>query len=76
MWLKIMDEGDKVKGQAYLGSAIAISGICASFAGGRILDAYGPGTMMQCVIALSIAGNAIVIPVIRAMRKKEDRFEQ
>jgi PPP family 3-phenylpropionic acid transporter len=73
---QIMGEGDKVKGQAYLGSAIAISGICTNFAGGRILDVYGPGTMMQCVIALSIAGNAIVIPVIRAMRKKEDRYEQ
>jgi PPP family 3-phenylpropionic acid transporter len=69
---QIMGEGDRVKGQAYLGSAIAISGICANFAGGRILDAYGPGTMLQCVIALSLLGNVIVILAARAMRKKED----
>ncbi len=70
---RIMDEADRVKGQAYLGSAIALSGICANFAGGRILDAYGPGAMLRCVVALSAIGNAIVIPVVRSMHGREDR---
>ncbi len=69
---QIMGEGDKVKGQAYLGSAMAIGSIAASFAGGRILDAYGPQAMLQCAIALSAAGNIVVVLAARAIRKKED----
>ncbi len=69
---QIMEERDKVKGQAYLASATAISGICANFAGGRILDAYGADKMMQCVIALSIAGTVLVIMAVRAMGRKRD----
>ena len=71
---QMMGEGDKVKGQAYLGSTMAIGSIAASFAGGRILDAYGPEAMMQCVIALSTIGNVIVILAVRAMNKKADHY--
>jgi len=69
---QMMGDGDKVKGQAYLGSAMAIGGIAANFAGGRILDAYGPQAMLECAIALSAVGNAVVILAARAMKKKED----
>ena len=68
---QMMGEGDKVKGQAYLGSAMAIGGIAANFAGGRILDAYGPQAMLECAIAMSAVGNAVVILAARAIQKKE-----
>jgi PPP family 3-phenylpropionic acid transporter len=69
---QMMVEGDKVKGQAYLGSAMAIGGIAANFAGGRVLDDYGPQAMLECAIALSAVGNAVVILAARAIQKKED----
>jgi PPP family 3-phenylpropionic acid transporter len=69
---QMMGEGDKVKGQAYLGSTMAIGSIAASFAGGRILDAYGPEAMLRCVIALSAIGNVIVILAVRAIQRKAD----
>ena len=69
---QMMGEGDKVKGQAYLGSAMAIGSIAANFAGGRILDAYGPEAMLECAIALSTVGNAVVIFAARVIRKRED----
>lgn len=68
---QVMGEEDKVKGQAYLGSAMAIGGIAANFAGGRILDAYGASAMLQWAIALSLIGNAIVIMAVRATRGAE-----
>lgn len=67
---QMMGEGDKVKGQAYLGSAMAIGSIGASFAGGRILDAYGPQAMLQGAITLSVVGNVVVVLAARAIRKR------
>ncbi|NLV59330.1 MAG: MFS transporter [Clostridiales bacterium] len=56
-----MAEGDKVKGQAYLGSTMALGGIAASLAGGPLLDAFGPQVLLQCAIVLSALGTVIVM---------------
>ena len=39
---------------------MAIGGIAANFAGGRMLDAYGAEAMLECAIALSILGAGVV----------------
>ena len=71
---KLMGEGDKVKGQAYLGSTMVAGSVAANFAGGRILDVWGPNAMLLCAVTLSAAGSVILIQAVSTMRKSESRL--
>ena len=57
----VMEKLDQVKGQAYLNCAITLSGTFSGLICGRILDAAGPGKMLACGVAVSIAGTVLAV---------------
>ncbi len=56
----VMDERDKIKGQAYLGSAGTVSTILSSFIGAGLIDISGVTMMVLVVTIISLIGTVIV----------------
>ena len=65
---KIMKGGDKVKGQAYINSAITLGGVFSNIVCGPVLDRHGVPAMLLVGIAVCFAG--VVISAI-SMAGKE-----
>lgn len=55
----VMEEFDKVKGQAFINVAVTLGGVFSNLICGRILDVHGPHTMLILALAVSGAGLAI-----------------
>ncbi len=59
---KIMDQSNRVKGQAILGAAtLGIGGTLGNFIGGKILDAFPVSVMLAVGLILSIIGFVITL---------------
>lgn len=71
----MMKEKDKVKGQAYINSAITLGGVFSNLASGKLLDSFGVKTMLGVGLAVCFAGVAIVIIAVYPMMKnyKKDK---
>jgi len=66
----VMAENDKVKGQAFINSAITLGGVFSNLICGRLLDAFGVKTMILTGVAVCLVGVAIVVIAIYPMMKK------
>ena len=66
----VMAENDKVKGQAFINSAITLGGVFSNLICGRLLDAFGVKTMILTGVAVCLVGVVIVVIAIYPMMKK------
>ena len=57
---KLLKKADAVKGQAFVTSAVALGGVFASLASGRILDIYGAKTMLLIGTVVAAIGSVII----------------
>lgn len=57
----IMEEKDRVKGQAYMAVSGTIGSIIGNLLGGRIIEAYSLNTMLFISLIISIIGTVVVI---------------
>lgn len=57
---KLLNKADAVKGQAFVTSAVALGGVFASLASGRILDIYGAKTMLLIGTVVAAVGSVII----------------
>jgi len=57
----IMEEMDQVKGQAYINCAVTLGGVCSNLFAGKILDIYGPKTMLLIGVMISAVGVVIAM---------------
>lgn len=71
---EVMEEGDRVKGQAFLTVSITLGGILGNFLGGKLIDAAGVMAMLTAGAACAAAGMlfAWAGTVSRNERKKDD----
>ncbi len=67
----VMKENDKVKGQAYINSAITLGGVFSNLVSGRLLDGFGVHTMLSVGLAVCFAGVIIVIIAVYPMMSKK-----
>ena len=67
----VMKENDKVKGQAYINSAITLGGVFSNLVSGRLLDGFGVHTMLSVGLAVCLAGVIIVIIAVYPMMSKK-----
>lgn len=67
---KLLRKADAVKGQAFVTSAIALGGVLASLASGRILDLYGSKTMLLVGAVVSAIGAAIIFFSVENTEKR------
>ncbi|MBR6307578.1 MAG: MFS transporter [Lachnospiraceae bacterium] len=58
---KLMKGGDKVKGQAYINSAITLGGVFSNIVCGPVLDKHGVPAMLMVGIAVCLVGVAISV---------------
>ena len=65
----MMKEKDKVKGQAYINSAITLGGVFSNLASGKLLDSFGVKTMLGVGLAVCFVGVVIVIIAVYPMMK-------
>ena len=72
----MMKEKDKVKGQAYINSAITLGGVFSNLASGKLLDSFGVKTMLGVGLAVCFAGVAIVIIAVYPMMKNYKKVEK
>ena len=49
----VMKESDKVKGQAYINSAITLGGVFSNLVSGKLLDSFGVHTMLWAWLFVS-----------------------
>jgi len=66
----VMMEKDKVKGQAFINSAITLGGVFSNLICGKLLDAFGVKTMILTGVAVCFVGVIIVVIAIYPMMKK------
>lgn len=66
---RVMKERDKVKGQAYVNSAITLGGVFSNLICGKILDVSGVKAMLTTGVAVCTAG-MIIIAVAVLFKKK------
>ncbi len=64
-----MEARDKVKGQAYVNSAITIGGVFSNLVCGRVLDQFGVGSMLTIGMAVALAG-AVIVTIAMWGKKK------
>ncbi len=69
---EIMSEQDKVKGQAFITSAITLSGVFSGVICGRVLDLFGVHTMLLIGAVVTAAG--ILIAIKAVLSKKNVKF--
>ena len=69
---EIMEKGEAVRGQAVYTIAITIGGVFANIAGGIILDASGPKTMLLVSVILTAIGAAGLFLLIDKIDKKSE----
>ena len=65
---KIMKGGDKVKGQAYINSAITLGGVFSNIVCGPMLDKHGVPATLMTGIAVCLVG--VIIAVISMVGKE------
>ena len=65
----VMKESDKVKGQAYINSAITLGGVFSNLVSGKLLDSFGVHTMLAVGMAVCFIGVIIVIIAVYPMMK-------
>lgn len=65
---EVMEELDKVKGQAYINVAITLGGVFSNLICGRILDVSGVFVMLLTALFVSIAGLVIVVFAVKEGR--------
>ena len=65
----VMKESDKVKGQAYINSAITLGGVVSNLVSGKLLDSFGVHTMLAVGMAVCFIGVIIVIIAVYPMMK-------
>ncbi|MBO4701657.1 MAG: MFS transporter [Lachnospiraceae bacterium] len=66
----VMMENDKVKGQAFINSAITLGGVFSNLICGKLLDVFGVKTMILTGVAVCLVGVVIVVIAIYPMMKK------
>lgn len=66
----MMKEKDKVKGQAYINSAITLGGVFSNLASGKLLDSFGVKTMLGVGLAVCLVGVVIVLIAVYPMMRK------
>ena len=67
----VMKENDKVKGQAFINSALTLGGVFSNLVCGRILDAFGVKVMLLIGMAVCFIGVLIVIIAVYPMMNKK-----
>lgn len=65
-----ISEADLVKGQAVAISMYTLGGACGSFAGGRMLDAYGVVAMLWLALGAAFAGTVIIMFTLKNKKVK------
>lgn len=66
----IMDDYDKVKGQALVNCAITLAGVFSNLICGRMLDSYGPKEMLLLGVIVTAVGVGITIISTSAQMKE------
>lgn len=69
----IMDENDRVSGQAYAMSAATFSSIIGNLMGGKLIDTFGVLTTLIVTFIISSIGTIIMIKNIDKMRSKDEK---
>ena len=67
----VMKENDKVKGQAFINSALTLGGVFSNLVCGKILDAFGVKVMLLIGMAVCFIGVLIVIVAVYPMMSKK-----
>ena len=67
----VMKENDKVKGQAFINSALTLGGVFSNLVCGKILDAFGVKVMLLIGMAVCFVGVLIVIVAVYPMMNKK-----
>ena len=67
----VMKENDKVKGQAFINSALTLGGVFSNLVCGKILDAFGVKVMLLIGMAVCFIGVLIVIIAVYPMMNKK-----
>ncbi len=70
-----MHDKDKVKGQAFINSAITLGGVFSNLVCGKILDAFGVKMMLTIGVAVCFIGVAVVVIAIYHMMAKKVKTE-
>ncbi|WP_067139136.1 MFS transporter [Oceanivirga salmonicida] len=68
----VMEKEDRVKGQAYLGSAGTISSIIASYIGARIIENQGVTYMVLFITVISLVGTVIVCKNLERIKNEKN----
>ena len=66
----MMKEKDKVKGQAYINSAITLGGVFSNLVSGKLLDSFGVKTMLGVGLVVCLVGVVIVLIAVYPMMRK------
>ena len=66
---KLMKGGDKVKGQAYINSAITLGGVFSNIVCGPVLDRHGVPAMLMVGIATCLVGTAISVVALAGKKR-------
>ena len=69
----MMKEKDKVKGQAYINSAITLGGVFSNLASGKLLDSFGVKTMLGVGLVVCLVGVVIVLIAVYPMMRKNKK---
>ena len=67
----VMKENDKVKGQAFINSALTLGGVFSNLVCGKILDAFGVKVMLLIGMAVCFVGVLIVVVAVYPMMNKK-----
>lgn len=67
----VMEELDKTKGQAYIITAITLSGVFSSLVCGRLLDVLGVKNMLLVCVAVGIVGTLICSIVLGKIKTRK-----
>jgi len=67
----VMEDLDKTKGQAYIITAITLSGVFSSLVSGRLLDVFGVRTMLLVCVAVGIVGTLICSVVLGKIKTRK-----
>lgn len=74
---ELMDEGDRVRGQALITAATTVGGLVGSVAGGRLIDVAGVQAMLSAGVFCAGAGMALIfaaaVPAGRRRRGEQER---
>lgn len=67
----VMEDCDKVKGQAFINSAITLGGVFSSLICGRILDDAGVGAMLATGVGVCVAGMFTIWISVRGRKNEQ-----